>query len=115
MRMIYKKPFAQFVKKSRKPLQLAIEDQVGKICCEPAVGSVKTGDLQGVFVYKFRFNSQEYLIAYRFGNHRADFELLWIDFYKVGSHENFYEELKRFMRKDFPTKDESPMCKGDKK
>jgi hypothetical protein len=112
--MIYKKPFAQFVKKSRKPLQLAIEDQVGKICCEPAVGTVKTGDLHGVFVYKFKFHYQEYLIAYRFGNRPADFELLWIDFYKVGSHENFYEELKRFIRQACPTKTEWPIPKGDK-
>ena len=25
-------------------------------------------------------------------------EVLWIDFYKVGSHENFYDELKKYLR-----------------
>ena len=51
------------------------------------------------FVHKFYFNTQEYLIAYRYGEIIESVEIVWIDFYKAGNHENFYIELKRFIRK----------------
>jgi hypothetical protein len=97
----YKPPFSQFVKKAHKPLQLAIEDVVETICEDPAIGELKVGDLAGVWVYKFKFNRQAYLIAYRPPGVEAEVqsvELLNIDFYQVGSHENFYDELKRYLR-----------------
>ena len=94
----YKRSFATFVKKANKPLQLAIEDAVLCILDTPNVGKKKTGDLKDVYVYKFRFNQQEYLIAYKFGQGDDLVTLIWIDFYQVGSHENFYEELKRYLR-----------------
>jgi hypothetical protein len=28
----------------------------------------------------------------------VDLEIPWIDFYKVGSHENSYDELKQYLR-----------------
>jgi hypothetical protein len=94
----YKRPFATFVKKANKSLQLAIEDAVLYIQNSPNSGELKTGDLSDVYVYKFRFNKQEYLIAYQFGKSADLITLIWIDFYQVGSHENFYEELKRYLR-----------------
>lgn len=97
MKIYYKRPFAQFVKKSRKPLQLAIEDKVILVCKNPGLGEQKIGDLHGLYIYKFRFNNQEYLMAYKFGPNENNLEILWIDFYKIGSHENFYTELKKFI------------------
>jgi hypothetical protein len=97
MNIHYKRPFAQFVKKSRKTLQLVIEDKVILICKNPEIGEQKLGDLHDLFIYKFRFNHQEYLMAYKFGPKGSNLEILWIDFYKVGSHENFYLELKKFI------------------
>lgn len=101
----YKSPFKQFVKKARKPLQLAIEDEVDMVCENPALGESKKGDLAGILVHKFKFNRQEYLIAYRppAGNQIGSTELLEflvIDFYKVGTHENFYDELKRYLKEE---------------
>jgi hypothetical protein len=64
MRTCYKRAFAQFVKRASKPLQLAIEDKVIEVCNNPRIGQQKLGDLQGIFVYKFRFNKQKYLMAY---------------------------------------------------
>lgn len=103
MRRNYKKPFAQFVKKAPKPLQLAIEDEVEALCAVPGLGQAKVGDLAGIRVHKFRFNRQQYLIAYRplpqaFNVKGVALEVLWIDFYQVGSHENFYDELKKYLR-----------------
>ena len=99
----YKSPFSKFVKKAHKPLQLAIEDAVEVVCDNPEVGESKTGDLAGIWVYKFKFNRQEYLVAYRppsleTRKQGVDVELLLIDFYQVGLHENFYDELKRYLK-----------------
>lgn len=78
--------FAQYVKKAHKPLQLAIEDEVG--------------DLAGIRVHKFRFSRQDYLIAYRPSEKDTPMAFLFIDFYQVGSHENFYVELKHYLRQE---------------
>lgn len=103
----YKSPFKQFVKKAHRPLQLAIEDAVDVVCENADIGEPKKGDLLGVLVYKFKFNRQEYLLAYRVVEsddveseslNDTKVELVAIDFYKVGGHENFYDELKRFLR-----------------
>ena len=98
MRVTYKKAFAQFVKKVSKPFQLAIEIRVTEVCNNPKLGQQKLGDLQGVFVYKFRFNAQEYLMAYQFEYEMNTLKIIWIDFYQIGSHENFYTQLKKAIR-----------------
>jgi hypothetical protein len=67
------------------------------ICKNPEIGEQKIGDLQDFCVYKFRFNSQKYLVAYQHGIDEESLKMLWIDFYKVASHENFYAELKKFI------------------
>lgn len=107
MRPNHKRPFKRFVKKAHKPLQLAISDEVDEVCEQPYEGEAKVGDLLGFYVWKFRFNRQEYLIAYRPPPKEvADaasnlvIEFLVIDFYKVGSHENFYEDLKRYIKEE---------------
>jgi hypothetical protein len=98
MRTTFKKAFAHYVKKASKPLQLTIEIKVHEVCNNPRIGQQKLGDLQGVFVYKFRFNTQEYLMAYQF-DHLADAtEITWIEFCQIGSHENFYTQLKKSIR-----------------
>lgn len=104
MKPNYKPPFKLFVKKQHKPLQLAIEDAVEEVCESPDIGEPKTGDLEGISVYKFMHNRQEYLIAYRppkdeeLRAEGVDIELLFIDFYKVGVHENFYIALKKYLK-----------------
>ena len=100
MKPNYKRPFAQYVKKAHKPLQLAIEDAVALVCDLPESGELKVGDLAGIRVYKFRFNRQEYLMAYRPPANDLPLEFLIIDFYQVGSHENFYAELQHYLRQE---------------
>lgn len=100
----YKRPFKDFVKKQHLPLQLAIEDAVEEICSDPNLGEEKEGDLKGVWVYKFKHKSQEYLIAYRPPTQEmrdaegVDIELLVVDFYQAGTHENFYKALKKYLK-----------------
>ncbi|PLQ01892.1 type II toxin-antitoxin system RelE/ParE family toxin [Cupriavidus pauculus] len=99
----YKRPFRDFVKKAGRPLQKVIEDEVELVCDAPATGEPKAGDLAGIRVHKFRFHRQEYLMAYRGPSPEQaaegiDIELVMIDFYQVGPHENFYDLLKRYLR-----------------
>lgn len=97
----FKQPFRSFVKKAHKPLQLAIADAVDDVCERPYDGERKIGDLAGFWVWKFWFNRQQYLIAYRpprEGASGLQIDLVIIDFYKVGPHENFYNELKRYLK-----------------
>lgn len=104
MKPNYKPPFATFVKKQHKPFQLAIEDAVEHVCGDPSVGEEKTGDLKGICVYKFMHNRQQYLMAYRPPTEEeleaedVEIELLYIDFYQVGTHENFYADLKKYLK-----------------
>ncbi len=102
----YKRPFVHFVKKQHKPLQAVIEDEVLAICGDPRMGEAKLGDLAGIRVHKFTFKGQEYLIAYfapEVGP-RED-EIVpegsthsIIEFYQIGPHEKFYENLKAYLK-----------------
>jgi hypothetical protein len=105
MKPNYKPPFSRFVKKAHKPLQLAIEDAIEEVCAHLEIGEAKVGDLAGIRVYKFRFNRNEYLMAYRIqtveaGRQDVKLEFLSIDFYQVGLHENFYDDLKRYLKSE---------------
>ncbi|MDE1179898.1 type II toxin-antitoxin system RelE/ParE family toxin [Paraburkholderia sp.] len=100
----YKAPFRSFLKKQSLPLRIAIEDVVEDICNDPQIGERKTGDLAGFRVLKFTFRRQQYLIAYRPPEPDMrkktgfDIEFLVIDFYQAGTHENFYEALKHYLK-----------------
>jgi hypothetical protein len=100
MQINFKRPFVNFVKKSKKPFQLIIEDKIDFIKSNPNSGERKIADLTDIYVYKFNFNKQLFLIAYKFKMALGSLEIIWIDFYKIGSHENFYKELKLFLKKE---------------
>ena len=91
MEIYYKSPFRKYVKKQTRPFQLVIEDEVEKIIRDPELGILKKRDLSGFRVHKFTFKKQLYLIAYSF----IEAEIL---FYQIGTHENFYRQLRRYLR-----------------
>ena len=71
------------------PKQKAEVDQaVVAIVQNPILGEAKKGDLAGVYVHKFKCNGQETLLAYEYDPATRLLLLL-------GSHENFYRDLKR--------------------
>lgn len=80
----FKKAFKRLHNNQRVEVKKAIK----KIIADPHLGTAKKGDLSGVYVYKFKINKQEYLLAYE-----------WIPEERVllalGVHENFYRGLKR--------------------
>ncbi len=91
MDILYKSAFRKFVKKQTRPFQLVVEDETEKIRNKPDIGETKKGDLAGFRVRKFTFQKKEYLIAYEL---QSD----CIVFYMIGAHENFYRELKRYIK-----------------
>lgn len=91
MDVLYKSAFRKFVKKQVRGFQLAIEDETERIKKEPRIGEEKKGDLSGFRVHKFKFREQEYLIAYRT-------ESNCLIMYMIDTHENFYRNLKRYIR-----------------
>lgn len=91
MDALYKPPFRRFVKKQNRAFQLAIEDETERIYKDPNMGEAKKGDLAEFRVHKFKFQRQEYLIAYKLQGKT-------IVFYMIDTHENFYRELKRYTK-----------------
>ena len=68
----------------------ALDKAVKGIISDPSIGEMKTGDLSGIQVYKYKLNTQLYLVAYEY----VDDELL-LTFIEHGTHENFYRDLKQ--------------------
>jgi len=91
MNKFYKPPFKKFVKKQTRPFQLAIEDEIEEIMTHPHMGEPKTGDLTGFRIHKFSYKKQKFLVAYRIND-------VGVIFFKAGPHENFYRELKKYLR-----------------
>jgi mRNA-degrading endonuclease RelE of RelBE toxin-antitoxin system len=79
--------FKRRFKKFNATQRQIIKEAVRKIIFKPEIGIIKTGDLAGVRVYKFKMLNQEMLIAYE--------GLGRIVLLAIGTHENFYRDLKR--------------------
>ena len=85
--------FNRTKKKLPGNLRKAIDDQVRLICQDPSLGSLNAGDLAGIMVHKFGFLSRLYLLAYEVDK---DAKIVYI--YAVGGHENFYRDLKEYLK-----------------
>ena len=80
--------FARAYKKLNPQQKQDVDTAVEVIVSDPLAGEAKRGDLAGVYVYKFKSQNQLVLLAYEFDPKTRRLLLL-------GSHENFYRELKR--------------------
>ncbi len=65
-----------------------------EIADNPSLGEEKIGDLKGVRVYKFKVFDQQILLAYQ-----VDKDKKVVIFVTVGGHENFYRDLKQYLKK----------------
>ena len=82
--------FSRRVKKLHPAEKQSLDDAIKTIIVNPAIGQVKIGDLAGVQVYKYKHKAQQYLLAYRFVEEELILTLL-----ALGTHENFYRDLKK--------------------
>ena len=80
--------FARTYKKLHLQQKKDVDTVVEVIVSNPLVGDAKRGDLSGVDVYKFKSETQLLLLAYEFDPQTRHLLLL-------GTHENFYRDLKR--------------------
>jgi len=95
MNLLFTPICRKFIKKQTAPFQLAIRDQVDAVSISPTIGESKKGDLSGCRVHKFTFRKQLYLMAYRI----LDDSIL---FCLIGTHENFYRDLKKYLSEEHP-------------
>jgi mRNA-degrading endonuclease RelE of RelBE toxin-antitoxin system len=82
--------FRRRVKKLHAAEKSALDKAVRKIVKSPDLGDLKTGDLAGVRIFKFKVKAQQYLLAYT-----HDGELMLLTLLAIGAHENFYRDLSR--------------------
>jgi len=89
MRIQVTPTFERTVKKLHAQQKADLDAAVKAVASDVSIGEAKVGDLVGIFVYKFRMVNQLCLLSYRVLD--ADS----IKLLTVGSHENFYRDLKR--------------------
>jgi len=92
MKIYQSRSFAKKVKKMSKPDKDSLDHEIRKIAEDPTIGDEKKSDLRGIFVHKFKLKTTQYLLAYR--RVGGDLELVM-----SGPHENYYRNLKQYIRK----------------
>lgn len=66
-----------------------LDAEIKKISVNPEIGQEKIGSLKGVRVYKFHIEKQLFLLAY-------ELEEDVLKLIMIGSHENYYRDLKKY-------------------
>ena len=92
MKVIQSRVFERKVKKLSKPQKVQLDEAIREILRNPAAGEKKKGDLKMVFIYKFRINDTLFLLSYAYSP-----ELL--ELIMLGPHENYYKDLKNYLKK----------------
>jgi len=83
-----------FKKVKEKGLKKAFQSAFEEICNNPFIGELKTGDLAGLYCYDVYYNKTNYELAYRIYNEDGQMVVVIL----AGTRENFYDELKRYMK-----------------
>lgn len=81
--------FAKAVKKLTSNQKADLDAAIRVVVEAPDSGELKKGDLEGIRVHKFRMNRQLTLVAYSY-----QAEILTLILLALGTHENFYRDLK---------------------
>jgi len=74
----------------KKAFQLALKE-LGR---DPYIGELKTGDLTGIYCYDVYYSKINYELAYRI--YEEDSQMIVVIL--AGTRENFYDELKRYLK-----------------
>lgn len=93
--VLFLPPAARFLKKLKdKKLKTLYQEAIDKIREDHTVGTAKVGDLSGIYGYDIFYNKTNYELAYRV-EYVEDKIIVVI---LAGTRENFYEELKRYIK-----------------
>jgi len=82
--------FGRQYKKLQYIVACDVDGAVGEVANNPLLGEKKKVDLAHLYVYKFRSQSQLYLLGYS-----LDDAVRFVYLEAIASHENFYRDLKR--------------------
>jgi hypothetical protein len=91
MKIYQSRIFENKIKKFSKQEKAALDGEIKRIIENPLIGEEKKGDLQCVFVHKFKIKTIQYLLSYRMID--GCLELIMI-----GPHENYYRDLKSYLK-----------------
>ncbi len=91
MKVVQSPSFARRVKKFHKDQKKSLDYHIKKVLENPKLCEGKKGDLQGVFVYKFKLKTEQYLLAYRINKNILELIM-------IGPHENYYRDLKQYIQ-----------------
>ena len=91
MKIYQSRLFEKKIKKFNKQEKEILDNVIENIAKDPSIGDMKKGDLQDIYVYKFKIKTVQYLLAYRIKN--DNLELIMI-----GPHENYYKDLKTYIK-----------------
>ncbi|MFI3191085.1 addiction module toxin RelE [Crenothrix sp. D3] len=89
MDVIQTRQFKQSVKKLTSQQKKELDQTIKTIMDNPFIGQQKKGDLDFLWVYKFRMNNQLTLLAYSYEE-----QIITLTLLALGSHENFYRDIK---------------------
>lgn len=88
MKVVQSPSFRKKVRKFGKREKKILDNQIRKILDNPQIGQEKKSDLKGIFIYKFKIHSTQYLLSYRFDDG-------CIQLITIGPHENYYRDLSK--------------------
>ena len=82
--------FKKAVKKLKPNQKKDLDNAIKELMSKPTLGKQKKGDLSFLRVHKFKMSKQLTLLGYSFND-----GTLTLEFMALGSHENFYHNIKR--------------------
>lgn len=82
--------FKKAVKKLHANQKSCLDQAIKALLSDPLLGAQKIGDLSDIRVYKFHMINCLALLAYKYDKQESSIILL-----AIGSHENFYRDLKK--------------------
>ena len=89
-----------YLKKIRdKNLKKLLKNAIDDIAEDYTIGEPKTGDLAGIYGYDVFYNKTNYEISYTVEEVNEEIVVIIM----VGTRENFYNELKRYIKKRINT------------
>ena len=88
-------PAAKYLKKLKdNKLKRLYQEAIDRIREDHTIGEAKQGDLSGICCYDIFYNKTNYELAYSV--EYVDDKIIVV--IMAGTRENFYEELKRYMK-----------------
>ena len=89
MKVLFSPSFERHAKKLHEIEKRALDIAIREVLEDPTIGESKRGDLEGMYIYKFKNGQQLWLLAYTVDSQE------YLTLRLVGPHENFYRDLKR--------------------